>query len=136
MVLHDIDDVISQLERIRELGVKVSMDDFGTGYSSIGLLDLIPLDTLKLDRLFTNDLEKPTKQAIIKAIILLSETLQLNVIAEGIESQQQADLLDSLGCHLMQGYYYGKPMNAEQLEDWYQHGCREMANTEEATLLS
>ncbi|GAA0310528.1 bifunctional diguanylate cyclase/phosphodiesterase [Gracilibacillus halotolerans] len=134
MVLHDVDDVIAQLEDIRKLGVKVSMDDFGTGYSSIGLLDLIPIDTLKLDRLFTNDLEKPTKQAIIKSIILLSESLELDVIAEGIESQEQADLLDNLGCHLMQGYYYGKPMSEEQLEEWYQLHCKQLTEINEATL--
>lgn len=133
MVLHDVDDVIAQLKGIRELGVKVSMDDFGTGYSSIGLLDLIPLDTLKLDRVFTNDLGKPSKQAIIKAIILLSDSLNLNVIAEGIESQEQANALNQLGCHLMQGYYYGKPMKINELEDWYQNRCIKLAETNPAT---
>src|SRR5690606_19588494 len=73
MVLHDIDDIVSQLNHIRKLGVKISMDDFGTGYSSIGLLDRLPLDALKLDRLFTNDLDTPSKQAIIHAIVVMAE---------------------------------------------------------------
>ena len=66
--------------------------------------------------------------------MLLSESLNLNVIAEGIESQEQANALNQLGCHLMQGYYYGKPMKIEELEDWYQYRCRELAEMNEATL--
>lgn len=118
MVLHDMDDVIFQLESIRSLGIKISMDDFGTGYSSIGLLDLMPLDSLKLDRVFTNDLEKDSKRAIISAVIFMAENLGLEVIAEGVESQEQIDSLTQLGCHLMQGYFYGKPMKAKEAEEW------------------
>lgn len=118
MVLYDVNDVISQLQSVRSIGVKVSMDDFGTGYSSIGLLDLIPLDTLKLDRLFTNDLEKPSKRAIINAIILMTENLGLDVIAEGVENQEHVELLTQLGCHTMQGYFYGRPMKVNEVEEW------------------
>lgn len=120
MVLHDINDIIRQLHSIRELGVRVSMDDFGTGYSSIGLLDRIPIDALKLDRLFTNDLETPSKRAIINAIILMAENLNLDVIAEGVENEEHIAYLTQLGCHVMQGYYYGKPMPIEDVEDWIQ----------------
>ncbi len=118
MVLYDIHDIVRQIESIRSMGVKISMDDFGTGYSSIGLLDMIPLDTLKLDRLFTNNLESPTKRAIINAIILMAENLHLEVIAEGVEQQEHVDVLLQLGCHIMQGYFYGRPMSTEEIDEW------------------
>ncbi|WP_245948232.1 bifunctional diguanylate cyclase/phosphodiesterase [Paenibacillus sambharensis] len=118
MVLHDIDDIIRQLLEIRKLGVRVSMDDFGTGYSSIGLIDRLPIDALKLDRLFTNDLDTPSKRAVIHAIILMAENLHLDVIAEGVEHQEHIDFLSQLGCYVMQGYYYGKPMLIETIEQW------------------
>lgn len=118
MVLYDINDIIRQLQSLRELGVRVSMDDFGTGYSSIGLLDRIPIDTLKLDRLFTNDLESPSKRAIINAIIMMADHLQLDVIAEGVETREHIEFLTQLGCHVMQGYYYGKPMRDNEIGEW------------------
>ncbi|WP_110932222.1 bifunctional diguanylate cyclase/phosphodiesterase [Paenibacillus bouchesdurhonensis] len=118
MVLYDINDIIRQLQSIRKLGVRVSMDDFGTGYSSIGLLDRIPIDALKLDRLFTNDLENPSKRAIINAIIMMADNLQLDVIAEGVENQEHIEFLAQLGCHVMQGYYYGKPMRETDIDEW------------------
>lgn len=122
MVLHDVNDIIRQLGNIRSLGVKVSMDDFGTGYSSIGLLDRIPIDALKLDRQFTNDLDTPSKRAIVNAIVLMAENLNLDVIAEGVENKEHIDFLTGLGCHVMQGYYYGKPMDIDEIKVWmYEH---------------
>ncbi|MDQ1913692.1 EAL domain-containing protein [Paenibacillus sp. GD4] len=118
MVFFDINDIIRQLQSLRNLGVRVSMDDFGTGYSSIGLLDRLPIDALKLDRLFTNDLNTPSKRAIIHAIILMAENLKLDVIAEGVEHQEHIDFLTQLGCYVMQGYYYGKPMDHQNMELW------------------
>jgi EAL domain-containing protein (putative c-di-GMP-specific phosphodiesterase class I) len=100
------------------------MDDFGTGYSSIGLLDRIPIDALKLDRLFTRDLETPSKRAIIHAIVLMAESLNLDVIAEGVENQEHIDFLTELGCYVMQGFYYGRPMKNREIEAWVksEHG--------------
>ncbi|GAA4841151.1 bifunctional diguanylate cyclase/phosphodiesterase [Paenibacillus vulneris] len=118
MVLYDVKDIVRQLSSIRALGVKVSMDDFGTGYSSIGLLDQIPIDALKLDRLFTMDLHNPSKRAIIHAIVLMAESLQLDVIAEGVENKEHLELLQQLGCKVMQGYYYSKPMARDEMEAW------------------
>ncbi|SDW70946.1 bifunctional diguanylate cyclase/phosphodiesterase [Paenibacillus sp. PDC88] len=120
MVFHDINDIILQLHRIRNTGVRISMDDFGTGYSSIGLLDRLPIDTLKLDRLFTYDLDTPSKRAIVHAIILMAEKLHLEVIAEGVENEEHIEFLTELGCYVMQGYYYGKPMKNEQIGEWIQ----------------
>nr|WP_042142135.1 bifunctional diguanylate cyclase/phosphodiesterase [Paucisalibacillus sp. EB02] len=118
LVLSDVNNVFNQLQRLRSLGVRISLDDFGSGYSSIGLLDRIPLDTIKLDRLFTNDLETTSKRAIINAIILMAEHLKLDVIAEGIENQEQVDYLTELGCRVIQGYFYGKPMKVDEVENW------------------
>jgi len=118
MVFYDINDIIRQLKIIRDMGVKVSMDDFGTGYSSIGLLDKIPMDAIKLDRLFTFDLDNPSKRAIIQAIILMAENLHLEVIAEGVEQQEHIDLLTQLGCYVMQGFFYGRPMENKEISKY------------------
>lgn len=118
MILHNIDEVIYQLENLRNLGVKVSLDDFGTGYSSIGLLDQLPIDTIKLDWLFTRDIETPAKYAIVKAIIIMAESLKLDVIAEGVEDQLQVDVLKGLGCYIMQGYFYSKPLEVRDMDKW------------------
>ena len=118
MVLHNINDVVRQLNEIRALGVRVSMDDFGTGYSSIGLLDRLPIDALKLDRLFTQDLDTPSKRAVIHAIVLMADNLKLDVIAEGVEQKAHIDFLTELGCYVMQGYFYGKPMDSDSIEAW------------------
>ncbi|WP_246314024.1 putative bifunctional diguanylate cyclase/phosphodiesterase [Paenibacillus foliorum] len=120
MVLHDVNDIIRQLQSIRALGVRVSLDDFGSGYSSLGLLDRIPIDALKLDRLFTHDLHTPSKRAIINAVLRMAESLQLDVIAEGVENYEHIEYLRELGCHRMQGNYYGKPMMEDEVEGWLQ----------------
>lgn len=115
MVFYDVEDIILQLDSIRALGVRISMDDFGTGYSSIGLLDRMPIDTLKLDRLFTNDLDTPRKRAIMNAIIVMADDLQLDLIAEGVENEEHIESLTQLGCYLVQGYFYGKPMKVGEI---------------------
>ncbi|MGV3467237.1 MAG: EAL domain-containing protein, partial [Heyndrickxia sp.] len=88
------------------------------GYSSIGLLDRIPIDALKLDRQFTVDIDHPSKRAIIHAIILMAEKLQLDVIAEGVEQQEHIELLNQLGCHVMQGFFYGRPMMNQEVSKY------------------
>ena len=117
MIFYDIEDISRQLERIRSLGVSISMDDFGTGYSSIGLLDRIPIDVIKLDRMFINNLNTPRKRAIIKAIIRMAESLDMDVIAEGVEREDDVETLTELGCYLVQGYFYGKPMKVEEIDE-------------------
>lgn len=120
MILEDVERVTDQLEKIRTLGIIISMDDFGTGYSSIGMLDQIPLDTLKLDRLFINDIETTSKRTIVHAIITMANSLNLHVIAEGVEVQEHIDILTELGCYIMQGYFYSKPMRVKEVEAWVQ----------------
>ncbi|MWC27836.1 putative bifunctional diguanylate cyclase/phosphodiesterase [Paenibacillus sp. MMS18-CY102] len=118
IVIHDMADVIRQLNEIRSLGVKVSMDDFGSGYSSLGTLDRIPIDTVKIDRMFVNESHLPAKQAIIRTIVTLAQQLNLEVVAEGVEEEQQVALLIDSGCPVIQGYYFGKPMDDIRVRVW------------------
>ncbi|SDX82982.1 diguanylate cyclase (GGDEF) domain-containing protein [Paenibacillus sp. CF384] len=114
----DMNDIVSQLRSIRDLAVKVSLDDFGTGYSSLGTLDELPVDTLKIDQIFIHKSAQLSKQAIISNIIAIAKNLNLEVVAEGVETQDQIDILQSRGCHVMQGFYYSKPMTAQDMTAW------------------
>lgn len=118
VAMNDMEEVVSQLRELRALGVRVSLDDFGTGYSSLGSLDEMPFDTLKIDQIFVRGDGKASKQAILRSIIHMAQQLQLEVVAEGVESEGQLRMLQSHGCRIMQGYYYSKPMAADQLEAW------------------
>ncbi|EOQ89702.1 diguanylate cyclase (GGDEF) domain protein [Leptospira yanagawae serovar Saopaulo str. Sao Paulo = ATCC 700523] len=106
---------IEAFEYLSELGIKVSIDDFGTGYSSLSYLKKIDADVIKIDRSFVVDLElNEDDRAICKAIINMAHSLGLEVIAEGVENAAQRDLLHDLGCHMIQGYLYSKPLPAEE----------------------
>ena len=102
---------IEILHTIKKLGIKISVDDFGTGYSSLSYLKELPVDCLKIDRSFIIDVtENEEDQAIVKIIIALAGNLNLDVIAEGVETQEQVDFLLSHGCNIIQGYFYSKPL--------------------------
>jgi EAL domain-containing protein (putative c-di-GMP-specific phosphodiesterase class I) len=104
------------LERLRDLGVRVSIDDFGTGYSSLRDLERIPIASLKIDRSFISRVtEDPGGAAIPSAVIGLAQSLRFGVIAEGVETVEQATLLCDLGCEMMQGYYVSRPLHAAEL---------------------
>lgn len=101
----------AQLFNLKRLGVTVSIDDFGTGYSSLSYLKKFPIDVLKIDQSFVKDmLTEKSDSSIISAIINLANSLGLSVVAEGVELAAQADALAQLGCHVMQGYLYSKPI--------------------------
>ena len=109
-VMDDLDVSRQALADLREIGVKLSMDDFGTGYSSLTYLRMFPVDSLKIDRSFVADIGGTTNDiAIVRAILSLSADLNLDVIAEGIETAAQAATLRQLGCRLGQGFFYGRP---------------------------
>ena len=118
-VMHNPEDAIKVLQEINDMGVSLAIDDFGTGYSSLSYLKRLPIDTIKIDRAFIKDLPANEEDvAITKAIIALSNSLHLNVIAEGVETDEQKDFLLEHECHNIQGYLYGKPMPAEEMEDY------------------
>ncbi|MES2949472.1 MAG: EAL domain-containing protein [Pseudomonadota bacterium] len=111
MVMHDVDSTLMSLRALKKLGVSLSLDDFGTGYSSLSYLRRFPIDELKIDRSFINDIHTNADDAAIAgAIIAMARSLGLSVVAEGVENKEQADLLSTLGCNQVQGYYYARPL--------------------------
>ncbi|HWQ08374.1 MAG TPA: bifunctional diguanylate cyclase/phosphodiesterase, partial [Holophaga sp.] len=117
MLVFNVDDVISKMSRLKDLGVTFSLDDFGTGYSSLSSLKRLPLDQLKIDQSFVRDiLTDPNDAAIARTIIALGRSLGLAVIAEGVETQEQRDFLATQGCNLYQGYFFSRPLPPDQFE--------------------
>jgi diguanylate cyclase (GGDEF)-like protein len=113
VLLFDVETVLKTLTDLRALGVKIAIDDFGTGYSSLSYLRRLPLDKLKLDRTFTfNEQKDEGDVAITRAIIAMAKSLNLTVVAEGVETKEQVDLLMSLGCTTVQGFLLGHPLPA------------------------
>ena len=114
-LLDDVDGVITKMEALKAMGVRFSLDDFGTGYSSLSMLKRLPLDQLKIDQSFVRDVLTDAQDAsIIKAILSLGNSLELAVIAEGVETQAHRDALLQLGCHKFQGYFFGRPAPASR----------------------
>jgi diguanylate cyclase (GGDEF)-like protein/PAS domain S-box-containing protein len=108
-----------QLLRFREAGIEVAIDDFGTGYSSLAYIKRIEVDYLKIDRSFiTNIAAESTDYPLVEAIIMMAHKLGLKVVAEGVETEAQLALLDSIGCDYIQGYYYAKPLPRPEFEAW------------------
>jgi diguanylate cyclase (GGDEF)-like protein/PAS domain S-box-containing protein len=105
------------LAELREYGVKIYLDDFGTGYSSLSHLHKLPVDALKIDRSFVGGLLIEDRPAIVESILALARTLKTNVVAEGIEEERQAVELERLGCRQAQGFYFSRPVPAEQIEE-------------------
>ncbi|MCF6280781.1 MAG: EAL domain-containing protein [Candidatus Polarisedimenticolaceae bacterium] len=106
------------IEQLKEQGVSFSIDDFGTGYSSLGYLKMLPINRLKIDQSFVRDvLDDESDQAIIRAVIALGHSMQMQIVAEGVESEAQADFLNKLDCDFAQGYLYSKSVSAEEIED-------------------
>jgi diguanylate cyclase (GGDEF)-like protein len=117
IAIKDLDLTISILESLREIGVKISLDDFGTGYSSLAALKYLPLDRLKIDRSFIRELKVNTIDAsIVSTIVNLGHELNLNVVAEGVETIEQFELLRSINCDAVQGFFFSRPLAATDLE--------------------
>jgi len=115
--LQDDRSVLETLHQIRELGVRISMDDFGTGYSSLSYLRSFPFDKIKIDRSFIRELgKKDDCIAIIRAVSRLGSNLGMTTIVEGVETQEQLDILRTEGCTHAQGYLFGRPMPVSQVE--------------------
>lgn len=117
ILVEDVEVVVDRMQRLKDMGIGFSLDDFGTGYSSLTYLKKLPLGQLKIDRSFVRDvLTDANGAAIAKTIVALGQTLGLDVIAEGVESEQQRDFLDDIGCHAYQGYLFSRPVPLEEFE--------------------
>jgi len=115
VLMENVNANIALLHKIQAAGIHLSIDDFGTGYSSMAYLKRFPIDQLKIDRSFVNAVPGDGA-AIAKAIIAMAHSLNMTVVAEGVETEEQVAFLSDAGCDVMQGYYFARPMPAEQLE--------------------
>ncbi|MCE5221331.1 MAG: GGDEF and EAL domain-containing protein [Clostridium sp.] len=110
-------DSIKVLNELIDSGVNLAIDDFGTGYSSLNYLTLLPVNTLKIDKSFIDNIQSENNQAVIKSIVYLSKSLKYKIITEGVETKEQVDLLFNLGCNIIQGYYFSKPIAEKEIEN-------------------
>jgi EAL domain-containing protein (putative c-di-GMP-specific phosphodiesterase class I) len=123
MLLDNVEQTVITMIALQAIGVRFEMDDFGTGYSSLQYLKQLPLEQLKIDQSFVHDIVTDNSdRAIVCAIIAMAQSLNLNVIAEGVETEQQKVLLLEKGCYRYQGYLFGKPMSIEQFESALREG--------------
>jgi diguanylate cyclase (GGDEF)-like protein len=110
-IFHNIEESIEKMQELKQIGIGISLDDFGTGYSSLSYLTKLPLTEIKIDKVFTQNIlnEKNSTKSIVEAIIYLANSLNLDIVAEGIETEEQYNALLSMGCSTFQGYLFGKP---------------------------
>ena len=119
MLIVDMDETILKMKKLKDFGVSFSLDDFGTGYSSLSYLKRLPLDQLKIDRSFVKDMLNDANDAVITStIVTLAKSLGLDVIAEGVESKSQRDLLETQGCHHFQGYLFSRPLGISAFDEF------------------
>ncbi|WP_268745428.1 putative bifunctional diguanylate cyclase/phosphodiesterase [Methylomarinum vadi] len=117
VVIDNIEDTVDKMQALKRMGVGISIDDFGTGYSSLSYLKQLPISQLKIDQNFVRDIvSDPNDAVIVETIINMAHNLELNVIAEGVENQAQMDYLLAKGCVHFQGYFFGRPVEASELE--------------------
>ncbi|MEW6766000.1 MAG: PAS domain S-box protein [Pseudomonadota bacterium] len=115
LLLDDRPDVLKQLNQLRAMGMSISLDDFGTGYSALSYLKKFAIDVLKIDRSFIRDIaHDPSDRAIVESIILMAKRLGIKLIAEGVETREQVELLAAVGCDMVQGYYFARPMPEDE----------------------
>ncbi|HKC63529.1 MAG TPA: EAL domain-containing protein, partial [Pyrinomonadaceae bacterium] len=118
-VMENVETATDILNRLRALGLRVSMDDFGTGYSSLSHLRRFPIDTLKIDRSFVNQMTEDVENAeIVRTIVGLAQNLGMDLVAEGVETPEQVEMLKSLGCEYGQGYFFAKPLDYQRAEQY------------------
>ena len=117
LVMRDVNESSRQLSQLKRLGFHIAVDDFGTGYSSLSYLHQLPIDTLKIDKSFIDKVTEPSgTRPIVEAVLSLSKSLALTTIAEGVETRDQFDVLNELGCDVIQGYYFFKPLPIEAID--------------------
>ena len=112
-------DILKILNTIKEKGFTISIDDFGTGYSSLSMLQNMPIDIIKIDKVFVDKADLTSDKNIINYIMILANRLGVKTIAEGVETKEQVDFIKSIKCDMIQGYYYSKPLSKEDFEDYF-----------------
>lgn len=118
MIMNGGENVNQQIAPLQQLGINLSMDNFGSGYSFLGSIDQLSFRTIKIDKEYIEQFEVPVKRAIVNTMIGLANSLNIQLIAEGVETQTQLDFLKEAGCHLVQGYYIKKPMPFGEVDPW------------------
>jgi EAL domain-containing protein (putative c-di-GMP-specific phosphodiesterase class I) len=117
--IQDFDQTVPVIRWLRERGYRILLDDFGTGYSSLTYLQKLPIDIIKIDRSFINDISNREDQKLMfRSVIALAHQMGLQVVAEGIETQEQLDTIKESGCDLAQGFLFARPMPADELKNW------------------
>jgi diguanylate cyclase (GGDEF)-like protein len=125
VIMRDAPEAARRLKELTALGLRLAIDDFGTGYSSLGYLKAFPISTLKIDRSFVRDVDRdPNSAALAQAIIALASSLKHKVVAEGVETREQLDLLRACGCQELQGYVFSRPLPPEELLALLEKGAR------------
>ena len=115
-------DIIKVMQNIKKAGFIISIDDFGTGYSSLNLLQSMPIDSIKIDKSFIDKIDIKNREGnIVDYIIFIAKKLKLKTTAEGVETEKQKEYLKNIGCDLIQGYFYSKPLNKEEFEKYVKH---------------
>lgn len=134
IMIDNMEDAISKMKKLKDMGFKISLDDFGTGYSSLSYLQMLPLDTLKIDKSFVNDItaEDGRQATITNSIISMVKCMGLDTIAEGVEQDEQYDLLKKFNCNIIQGFLLGKPMSQKRCEEYLSGNTEALLNMNSA----
>ena len=121
VLVHDLEGILFVLEGLKRIGVRLALDDFGAGYSSLATLQRFPLDTIKIDRSYIRDITSRGENSnLAEAIIAMGKSLSVTVVAQGVETKEQADFLRQHACDEFQGFYFNKPMSADQFTELLQ----------------
>jgi EAL domain-containing protein (putative c-di-GMP-specific phosphodiesterase class I) len=117
-IMEQLEAIDTMLKELHDSGIQIAIDDFGTGYSSLGYLKRFHISTIKLGQIFIKDITINSDEALLaSAIIVMAKTLNLNIVAEGVETREQLELLRSQGCPILQGYYFSKPLSADNMTE-------------------
>lgn len=122
LMVEELEDVLPTLQALKDEGIEISFDDFGTGYSSLGMLRRLPIDELKIDKSFIDTLlEDEQDKLLVQSIIDIGKNFTMVMLAEGVESQEQYEMLRHLGCDVVQGYYFSKSLGSQDLKQYLQN---------------
>ncbi|MEZ5791384.1 MAG: EAL domain-containing protein [Nitratireductor sp.] len=122
LLINNTEEALSILKALKSLGVTIALDDFGTGYSSLSYILKFPFDKIKIDRSFVNGIASDeAARAILRMISALGESLNIGIIAEGVETAEQVTFLKSINCHQFQGYFFAKPLNEQNLTAYFEN---------------